>query len=86
MSGNLFEEGNWLLPPNYLDNGKENKTENEPKAATSITSPKPSIKEEEPKTNEQATEKMQLGTRLHLLQISGTEERAEQGTTKEVDT
>ena len=23
MSGNLFEVRNWLLPPNYLDNGKE---------------------------------------------------------------
>ena len=33
MSGNLFEDRNWLLPPNYLDNGKENKTENELKAA-----------------------------------------------------
>ena len=61
MSGNLFEDRNWLLPPNYLDNGKENKTENEPKAMTSITSPKPSIKEEEPKTNEQATEKCGWG-------------------------
>ena len=61
MSGNLFEERNWLFPPNYLDNGKENRTENEPKAATSITSPKPSIKEEEPKTNEQSTEKCSWG-------------------------
>ena len=44
MSGNLFEDRNWLLPPNYLDNSKENKTENELKAATNITSPKPQIK------------------------------------------
>ena len=29
MLGNLFEDRNWLLPPNYLDNTKENKTENE---------------------------------------------------------
>ena len=31
MSGNLFKNRNWLLPPNYLDNANENKTENEPK-------------------------------------------------------
>ena len=47
MSGNLFQDRNWLLPPNYL----ENKTENEPKAMTSITSPKPQIKEEESNKN-----------------------------------
>ena len=58
MSGNLFEDRNWLLPPNYLDNGNENKTENEPKIATCITSPRSPIKEEEePKINDQATEK-----------------------------
>ena len=45
MSGNLFEERkDWLLPPNYLDNNA--------KGMTSITSPKPPIKEE-PKTEEQ---------------------------------
>ena len=43
MSRNLFQDRKWLLPPNYL----ENKTKNEPKAVTSITSPKPQIKEEE---------------------------------------
>ena len=52
VSGNLFEDRNWLLPPNYLDN--ENK--NEHKNATSITSPRPPIKEEEPKVNEQSAE------------------------------
>ena len=57
MSGNLFEDRNWLLPPNYLDNGNENKTENEPKIVTSVTSPKPPFKEEEPKINDQSTEK-----------------------------
>ena len=57
MSSNLFEDRNWLLPPNYQDNSKENKTENEPKAVISITSPKPSIKEEESNTSEQLTEK-----------------------------
>ena len=41
MSGNFFGDRNWLLPPNYLDNSKENKTDNEPKATISITSPKP---------------------------------------------
>ena len=48
MSGNLFEDRNWLLPPNYLDNENKN--------TTSITSPKPPIKEE-PKVNEQSAEK-----------------------------
>ena len=38
MSGNLFEDRNWLLPPNYLNNDSKN--------ATGITSPKPPIKEE----------------------------------------
>ena len=41
MSGNLFEDRNWLLPPNYLNN-------NHKKA----TSSKSTIKEE-PKTGEQ---------------------------------
>ena len=45
MSGNLFEDRNWLLPPNYMNNGSKN--------ATGITSPKPSIKEE-PKIGEQS--------------------------------
>ena len=45
MSGNLFEERkDWLLPPNYLDNNT--------RGTTSVTSPKPPIKEE-PKTGEQ---------------------------------
>ena len=61
MSGNLFEDRNYLLPPNYLDNGNENKTENEPKIITRVTSPKPPIKEEEPKTNNQSTEKCDWG-------------------------
>ena len=61
MSGNLFEDRNWLLPPNYLGNGNENKTENEPKIASGLTSSRPPIKEEEPKTNEQSTEKCSLG-------------------------
>ena len=45
MSGNLFEDRNWLLPPNYLNNNSKN--------ATGIASPKPSIKEE-PKIGEQS--------------------------------
>ena len=57
MSGNLFQDRNWLLPPNYL----ENKTENEPKAVTCITCPKPQIKEEESNKNEQSTEKCRSG-------------------------
>ena len=44
ISGNLFEERkDWLLPPNYLN------TDN--KDTTSVTSPKPPIKEK-PKTEE----------------------------------
>ena len=53
MSGNLFEDRNWLLQQNSLDNGNENKAESEPKIVTCVTSPKPPIKEEEePQTND----------------------------------
>ena len=45
VSGNLFKDKNWLLPPNYLNNDSKN--------ATAITSPKPPIKEE-PKIGEQS--------------------------------
>ena len=55
MSGNLFEDRNWLLPQNYLPS--ENKDEN----ATGVTSPRPPIKEEELKTNEQSLEKCGWG-------------------------
>ena len=62
MSGNLFKDRNWLLPANYLDNGNENKTENKPKITASVTIPRPPIKEEEePKINDQATEKYSWG-------------------------
>ena len=53
MSGNLLEDRNWLLLPNYLSKDSENKTESEPKNTTSITSPRPPIKEEELKVNDQ---------------------------------
>ena len=43
MSGNLFEDRNWLLPPNYLNNDHKN-----------AASPKSPIKEE-PKVGEQST-------------------------------
>ena len=55
MSENLFEDRNWLLPQNYL--ASENKNEN----VTSVTSPRPPIKEEEPKANEQSLEKCGWG-------------------------
>ena len=42
MSGNLFEDRNWLLPPNYLNNDHKN-----------ATGPESPIKEE-PKTGEQS--------------------------------
>ena len=38
MSGNLFEDRNWLFPSNYLNNDS--------KSTTGIVSPKPPIKEE----------------------------------------
>ena len=53
MSGNLFEDRNWLLPPNYLDNDNDNKIKNEPKITNGVTSLKPPIKEEELRANDQ---------------------------------
>ena len=47
MSGNLFEDRNWLLPKNYLV------TDNKNEDMTSVASPRPPSKEE-PKTEEQA--------------------------------
>ena len=55
VSGNLFEDRNWLLPQNDL--ASENKNEN----AVGTTSPRPPIKEEELKTNEQSLEKCRWG-------------------------
>ena len=78
MSGNLFEGRNWLLPPNYLDNGKENMTENE--TTTNITSPKPQIKEEESKTGEQPTEKCSWGPGCPFCKSQ--EQKEEQGKTR----
>ena len=78
MSANLFEDRNYLLPANYLDNGKENKTENELKAATNVTSPKPQIKEEEEfKTGEQPTEKCSWGPGCPFCKSQ--EQKEEQG-------
>ena len=65
VSGNLFEERNWLLPPNYLDNDNrhENKIEDEHKNTTGVTSPRPPIKEEEdPKMSEQSVQKCCWGS------------------------
>ena len=55
MSGNLFDDRNWLIPQNYLPS--KDKEEN----MTAITSPRPPIKETEPKTNEQSSEKCRWG-------------------------
>ena len=77
MSVNLFEDRNWLLPPSYLDNSKENKTENELKAATSITNPKPLIKEEESNTSEQPTGKCSWGPGCPFCKSQ--EQKEEQG-------
>ena len=57
VSGNLFEDRNWLLPPNYLYN--ENK--NEHKNVTNITGPRTPVKAEESKVNEQSAEKCRWG-------------------------
>ena len=80
MSGNLFEDRNWLLPPNYLDNSKKNKTENKLKAVTNVTSPKPQIKEEESKTGEQPTEKCSWGPGCPFCKSQ--EQKEEQGKTQ----
>ena len=77
MSGNLLEDRNWLLPPNYLDNAKENKTENELKAMTDVTSPKPQIIKEEIKTGEQPTEKCSWGPGCPFCKSQ--EQKEEQG-------
>ena len=53
MSGNLFEDRNWLLMPNYLSNDIENKTVSESKNTVSVTTSRPPVKEEEPKANDQ---------------------------------
>ena len=70
MSSNLFEDRNWLLLPNYLDNGSEHKTENEPKNAAGVASPGPQLKERKNPRQMTKSQKMQLGTRLPLLQES----------------
>ena len=79
MPGNLFEDRNWLLPPNYLDNTKENKTENELKAVTNVTSPKPQIKEEI-KTDEEPIEKYSWGPGCPFCKSQ--EQKEEQGKTQ----
>ena len=71
MSGNLFEDRNWLLPTNYLDN--ENK--NEHRNVTNITSPRPPVKEEEPKVNEQSVEKCRWGPDCPFCMNQGKEEK-----------
>ena len=49
----MFEDRNWLLPPNYLSNDHENKTESEPKNIASVKSPRPQVKEEGLRANDQ---------------------------------
>ena len=71
MSGNLFQDRNWLLSPNYLNNNSKN--------ATGIASPKHPIKEE-PKIGEQLiispkSRGMWMGTGLSLLQKLGQRRR-----------
>ena len=73
MSGNLFQDRNWLLQPNHL----KKRTENEPKATTNITSSKPQIKEEESNKNEQPTEKCGWG--LGCPSCKSQEQKKDQG-------
>ena len=62
MSDNLFEDRNWLLPPNYLDNGKKIKLRMNLKLQPVSQALGPPIKEEEePKINDQSTEKRGWG-------------------------
>ena len=70
MSRSLFEDRNWLLPPNYLSN--ENKTESDSKNTVSVTSPKPPIKEKELKANDQ--EKCRWGPDCLLCKSQKKEE------------
>ena len=55
MSGNLFDDRNWLISQNYLPS--KDKGEN----VMGITSLKPPIKENEPKINEQSSDKCRWG-------------------------
>ena len=55
MSGNLFDNRNWLIPQNYLPS--KDRKEN----MMGITSPEPPMKENEPKINEQSLEKCRWG-------------------------
>ena len=55
MSGNLFDDRNWLTPQNYLP------SKNKEEIVMGITSPRPLIKKNEPKTNEQSSEKCGWG-------------------------
>ena len=75
MSGNLFEDRNWLLPKNYLA------TENKNERATGVTSPRPPLKEE-PKREEQAispkVEKCGLGPYCPFCKSQKKEEENKQ--------
>ena len=69
MSGNLFDNRNWLIPQNYLPS--KDKEEN----AMGITSPKPPIKESEPKINEQSSEKCRWGPDALFVKVRKREEK-----------
>ena len=74
MLGNFFDDRNWLIPQNYLPS--KDKDEN----VTGITSPRTPIKENEPKTNEQSSEKCRWGPEcpFHKSQEKGMEEEKTQ--------
>ena len=69
MSGNLFDNRNWLIPQNYLP--CKEREEN----TTGITSLKPPIKENEPKINEQPSEKCRWGQITLFEKVRKREEK-----------
>ena len=76
MSGNLFEDRNWLLLPNYPSNDIENKTVSDPKNTASITGSRPPLKEEQSKANNQ--EKCGLGPGCPFCKSQKKEEENKQ--------
>ena len=87
MSGNPFEDRNWLLPPNYLDNDNrnENKAETEHKNMTGVISPRPPIMEEQnSKMSKQPVEKCSWGPDCPFCMSQEKKEEQKSATAKDV--
>ena len=69
MSGNIFDDRNWLIPQNYLPS--KDKEEN----TIGITSPNPPIKENEPKINDLSSEKCGWGPDCPFVKVRKREEK-----------